>query len=734
MEILCFVAGVIWFYTKSFYPLLFIGIALYLKAPKRIIIWFGIAILWTSFHQWWLTDKYMPASRVIQQATLIGEIVSIPMTSDVKTQFNFRLSKLNGKPTNTLVSLACYNHCPAFKLGQLWQVNAKLKRPENLGNPGHFPYQESLAARHIYWTGYLKGRAQLLSVSHKTNMTSIRERWAAKLASFLPDKTSLGIMEALTLGLTNHIDKATWDLFRRTGTTHLMVISGAHIYLVASLFYGMIYWSWRQVSVLCLYKPAMQVAGLSGVLMGLMYALLSGFAIPAQRAVIACAVLLLRPFLSRQFSGWQAWRYALLIVVIAEPHAVLLPGFYLSFLAVAVLITSSQRIAYQGVKRLIALQFACLIGLLPFTLYWFSYGAINGLLANLIAIPLVGYLIVPISLLGLLLSVGLGQLWVLPLVDWSIKGLLMILHGIDQAAFINLNFSLPNFSILLALILAIAVLFFLPLKALIPGALILLLAALFPGFPKIKPADARIDVLDVGQGLAIVISTAKHVLLYDTGMKFYQGSDMAQMAIIPYLTTRGVKKINKIIISHPDLDHRGGLPSLEEKYGQVELLVDNVTFYQRGNNCHTYPDWEWDGVYFHFLPIHLPGHTKNNSSCVLQITTSSGKALLTGDIEKPAEHYLMTHYAKQLAADVLVVAHHASKTSSTPAFIKHVAPKLALISAGFDNRYHFPHPQTIATLTKQHINILNTIDCGMITIEFNQQQKAIKPACYRNLS
>ncbi|WP_242604466.1 DNA internalization-related competence protein ComEC/Rec2 [Legionella gresilensis] len=719
-------------YLKSGYSVLFLLIAFLLQAPGRIIYWFFLGIFWSLTHHWWLVDRGMPAAKVIEKASLVGKVISIPTVTESKTQFQFRVQQLNGNPVKTTILLTCFNHCPTFKIGQLWQLRVKLKQPENLGNPGHFRFRERLLAEHIHWVGYLKpSQQQLLQEDNLNYVSTFREYLASKLAILLPESVSLGIIEALTLGLTNHIDKTQWDLFRHTGTAHLMVISGAHIYLVATLFYNLIYWLWRQVGYLSLYRPAMQPASLGGLIMAFSYALLSGLGIPAQRAITACAVLMLRYFSKRYYSSWQAWRFALLIILIIEPHAVLLPGFYLSFIAVAILIIASQRINYRGFKQIVALQVACLIGLLPFTLFWFSYGSINGLLANLIAIPVVGYLIVPLSLLSLMVSLWVTEPWVLWPVDSLIKGLLIFLKWVDKLTFLNLNFALPEFYTLLALVISIVIIFLLPLNKLRIGAGILLCAGLLPKYPEVNFNQARLDVLDVGQGLAIVVRTARHVLLYDTGMKFYKGGDMGQMAIIPYLNKHGIKKIDKVIISHPDLDHRGGLPSLEEKYGQVDLLVDNPKFYQGGENCHDYPAWQWDGISFSFLPIHLTDHSKNNSSCVLKITTPVGSALLTGDIEVAAEDYLIRHFAEQLPSDVLVVAHHGSKTSSSQKFIKLVAPKLALISAGFDNRYHFPHQQTLNTLAQYKSTILNTIDYGMISIVFNLQKQGITTKCYK---
>lgn len=555
----------------------------------------------------------------------------------------------------------------------------------------------------------------------------MRHYLSVLIQQHLDDPISSGIIQALTLGVTNHIARAEWDLFRRTGTTHLMVISGAHIGLVAGLIYSLFRWLWTRIPRLCLYRPAQQAGSVGGILAALVYSLLAGFAVPAQRSLIACIFMLSKNFGKQKFTGWQTWRYALFIVLLIEPHAVLLPGFYLSFLAVATLISSSQRISHlRGFRKTIALQIACLLGLMPFTLFWFSYGAVNGLLANLVAIPLVGYGIVPLGLLGLLLLVVFKSAVFLWPVTQLIHLLMGYLHGINTFAWINFDFGLTNLLQLFALSSAIITAVFLPDKKLILAVILLVVSALFPSFPKVGQGDFILNVLDVGQGLSLVVRTANHSLIYDTGMKFFQGSDMAELAINPYLHSIGVKQIDKVVISHPDLDHRGGLPSLEKSFPIGELLVDNVNFYKRGRNCHQTPDWDWDGIHFHFFPIKQSFRDKNNSSCVLQISSRTRKILLTGDIEKKAEHYLTETYGKQLAADLLVVAHHGSKTSSTRDFIDAVNPEFAVISAGFDNRYHFPHGITLDTLREKHIQIYNTIDCGMLSWDNSGE-----PYCYR---
>jgi competence protein ComEC len=732
MEILCFLAGIVFAYTHSLFPLLFVVVAIYLKAPWRVILWFLIAVLWALLHQVWTSDRAMPNQAVIASANLLGEVSSIPIVSAGKVQFEFRVSQLNEKSVSARVMLSCYQHCPTFQLNQVWRLQAKLKRPKNLGNPGHFDYQRMMLARHIQWTGYLKGRKSELLMTPDTSfgITSLRARLADNLKQAIPNQDALGIVQALTLGLTSNISQSLWELFRRTGTTHLMVISGAHISLVAGLAYCLAYWLWLLAPRLCLYRPALQSAAIAGIVFALGYALLAGLSIPSQRAVISFCLLLLRHFGSVRLTGWQAWRYALLLVLIFEPHAVLLSGFSLSFLAVAILIACGQRFPFGGIQKTAIVQLTCLLGLMPATLFWFSYGAVDGLFANLIAIPLVGYFIVPLALITLLCLSIHPVNWLIFPIDWAIKLLLSILAWVDKLSSLNLDFTLANVWSLMALMLSGMIVMFLPLRKLRLAALALFLGALYPSYPRHKLGDAQVSVLDVGQGLAVVVTTAHHSLIYDTGMKFYRGGDMAKMAIIPYLASQGIKTIDKVVISHPDLDHRGGLLSLESHYPVGELIVDNVNFYHRGFNCHQYPAWQWDGVTFQFFPIKQAFRDKNNSSCVLRISNAAGSVLLPGDIESSAEYYLATTYAHNLASDVLIVPHHGSKTSSTQEFIQQVAPRFAVISAGFDNRYHFPHQQTLNTMKQQKTRVFNTITCGMVTIKLELGKPGQEPTCF----
>lgn len=733
MEILCFFAGIAFYYLKSIYPIGLLFIAFFYRPKPALFFWFLTAIVWCVIHQWWIADEGMPELSVIQKADIQGYIASVPAKNPNRTQFQFSAERLNGKVIQANLLLSCYNHCPTIHAGQHWQLKAKLKKPVNLANPGGFDYVGWLDSRHISWVGNINGRnAKLIELQKKHYpLASLRENLDTLLAKMDPDETTLGVFEALTIGLTHHVAKAQWDLFRRTGTTHLIDISGEHIALVAGLAYWLIKWIWRRMGRLCLRYPAPKIASGGAIVISIAYTLIAGFAVPTQRSLITCCLMLFRNFCSQRMSVWQSWRYALLAVLMFEPHSVFMLGFYFSFIAVAILILINQRVKVHGIRKMLSMQFACMFGLMPLSLYWFSYGSLNGLAANLLAIPWVSFMIVPLALFIAFLSPWIVIPGSVALLKWLISCLLSGLKLIDSFAMLNFDFTFTDALAPLALMAAMALFLFLPLIRLFPAALVITFASLFPNYEKVNMGNAKMDVLDVGQGLAIVVRTAHHVLIYDTGMKFYQSSDMGKLVIIPYLNTLGIKQLDKVVISHPDLDHRGGLVSLQEKYKITELIVDNPAFYNQGTPCHHYPTWIWDDVTFRFFPILDPLKGKNNNSCILQIANKHGKILLSGDIEKLAEDYLINAYGNQLKSSIMLIPHHASKTSSSATYISQIAPLYAIASYGFDNRYHFPHQPALNAYKQHDIPIYNTVDCGMIRVELKSGD--LKPTCYRTI-
>jgi competence protein ComEC len=743
MEILCFFLGVAAFYLKSILAVAGLCLFLFFRWRTGLIVSFMLGLGVSAIHEWHHTSDGFGKLAVLSRAHVQGEIVSIPVQrsrevsqnviSSGATSFEFLVNTLNGKPAHARVLLTCYEHCPIVHAGESWQFQVRLKKTRNYRNPGGFDYAASMRARHIDWVGYIIRGEYKRIVPKKPSSNSLltlRESLAQMLEKLESNTTYLGILQALTVGVTQHIDQSTWALFRRTGTTHLMVISGAHIGFIAGLSFSLFKIIWSRLGRMAEVIPSSRIASFVSLCMGLFYAMIAGFGAPAERAIVAFSVLSVRYFSNIRFSIWQAWQSALLFVLLFEPHAVLQPGFYLSFIAVAILIAMNQRLSITGVKKTVSLQLACMIGLMPLTLFWFSYGSLNGFFANLLAIPWVSFVVIPLGLIITLLGYWFPMAWAIVIENHAMAGLLAYLQWIDSFSIFNLTYPLSSlFSVLLLMTFFFATAF-IPIKSWYWVLSVLFISAWMPVRHRVIGAsDARVDVLDVGQGLAVVVRTLNHVLVYDTGMQFYQGTDMGKLVIIPYLRSQKIQKIDKVVISHPDLDHRGGLRSLSDSVPIHELLVDDPRQYRYARSCHEYPAWRWDGVLFKFFSIDADFSGHNNRSCVLQISNSSGAVLLTGDIEHAAEDYLVNRYGASLVSSVMLIPHHASKTSSTAYFVKAVKPQYAVVSYGFDNRYHFPHPEAMAVYKHQKIPVFSTEACGFIRISLKHQDKSPKVQC-----
>lgn len=716
MEVLCFVAGMVFYYQKSLHALLWLAACYFLSFRMSCVYFFCAAVVIGFFHQFNLKDKGMPLRDSIEKAYYVGQIISLPIVKRDKTQFELSLIQLNGKIVKTRALISCYRQCPALKPGEMWAFKGKLKKPTNFANQGGFDYEAFLRSKHLNWIGYIQGiSAKKIGVGGG-QILRLRAYLASRFNQSIRSPQTLGIVEALTLGMTGGIEKKQWDLFRSTGTTHLMVISGGHIGLVIGIGYFLITSLWRQFPSLCLLRPASEVGSFGGVIMGFIYALLAGLNPPTQRAIATAFCMALSFFFSKKITSWQAWRYSLLAVLLIDPHSILLPGFYLSFGAVLTLLLARQRYAQKGIFQFLTIQMACLLGLLPLTLYWFSYGSLVGFFANCLAIPWVGFVMLPLALFNLILLPWFNHTFLLTPLIYSVDLLISFLQWLDKISIVNLTFSIQQGVFAFGLWIALFIIFFIPLRHFFLPVLLISLGSLFPGFPKIKPNEAVVSLLDVGQGLSVVVRTLHHTLIFDTGMKFYRGSDMGKLVIIPYLKSLGIKKIDTLVISHPDLDHRGGSPSIRKTFQIGEFMVNDPSFYHEGSNCHFKKSWIWDGIHFEFLPILKKFKDKNNLSCVLKIKSRNASLLLTGDIERQAEAYLIKNYSNKLQADMLVVPHHGSKTSSSRDFVSKISPEIAFLSFATANRYHFPHQATLDTLKNQGSAIVSTAHCGEIDI------------------
>ena len=587
--------------------------------------------------------------------------------------------------------------------GERWRFTVRLKRPHGNANPLAFDYEAWLFERGLRATGYVRPHAaaqrlEAFVLQPAYVIERLRDHLRQSFSHVLGDAAYAGVLIALAVGDQQAIPGEQWRLFRQTGVTHLMSISGLHVTMVAALIGALVGWLWRRSERLLLAVPAQKAAIAAGWLAAFGYALLAGFAVPAQRTLYMLTVVALALWSGRNFGASRSLLLALLLVLLLDPWAVLAPGFWLSFAAVALLffVGTARLGSGRGWGAILATwgatQWAVTIGTLPLLLLLFQQFSLVSPLANAFAIPLVSFLITPLALLFVVVP------WP-PLLLLAHELLSVLMSSLDWlAAWPLWEQPAPP---LLATVLALTGVIWLLLPRGFPArwlGLCLLLPALF--WPAAQPArgEVWVEVLDVGQGLAVVVRTADHSLLYDAGPLYSAESDAGQRIIVPYLRAHGVRRIDTLIVTHRDKDHSGGVVAVEEAL-PIARRLSSVPELQP-EPCVDGQSWEWDGVQFSILHPAAADYERkavrsNNMSCVLQVSSAWGSVLLTADIEARDEQALLARAAAGLRSDVLLVPHHGSGTSSTLPFIAAVGAREAIIAVGYRNRFQHPRADVV---------------------------------------
>ncbi|MCK5640480.1 MAG: DNA internalization-related competence protein ComEC/Rec2, partial [Gammaproteobacteria bacterium] len=530
-----------------------------------------------------------------------------------------------------------------------------------------------------------------------------------------------------------------WEVLIATGTNHLMAISGLHIGLVAGLVYLLVRWLWVFAGSLALTVPAPKAGAFAALLAAMVYAALAGFSIPTQRALVMIAVAMGAVLLQRHVLPRQGLALALLLVLLLDPLAVLAPGFWLSFAAVAVILYGmAGRLSPRGIWwRWGRVQWLVAIGLLPFMLLLFGRVAPLSPLANIIAVPWMGFLVVPLTLLGALLlplTEPVANLLLTSAV-WLVELLWPLLEGLADASS-GLQFPAPPLWAMLPGLIGMAWLLAprgWPVRGL---GIIGLLPMLLNSPAKPNAGEVWLTLLDVGQGLATVVQTTNHVLVYDTGPRFSDSFDTGKAVVAPYLQHRGIGRIDTLVISHGDNDHIGGAQSLSRALPVEEILtsVPGKIPWQRSTPCQRGQQWRWDGVDFEVL--HPPSHYRsrgNDGSCVIRVSSRAGDVLLTGDIEALSELELVLQEADALQTRILIAPHHGSKTSSNESFVTAVAPEYVLLPVGYRNRYGLPNAEVVSRYQKAGSRLLDTASHGAISVVMGSQHD-ILPTTYRSFA
>lgn len=686
---------------------------------------FGLFLLgfsWACVSAQWALDDRLAADLDGRTLWLEGQVTGLPEQRDGVQRFQLEQVSARRAKLPQRLRLGWYGG-PPVRAGQRWRLAVRLKQPLGALNPGGFDYEAWLLAQRIGATGTVKAGELLQPAS---GPSAWRDEFRQQLLA-VPAHGRAGGLAALVLGDDSGLTTDDWRLLQDTGTVHLLVISGQHIVLLAGLLYALVaglarYGCWPSRIP---WLPWACTAAMAG---GLGYGLLAGFEVPVQRACLMLAVILLWRLRFRHLGVWTPLLLALCGVLVIEPLASLQPGFWLSFGAVALLawVFSGRLGAGPWWQSWWRAQWCLSLGLFPVLLALGLPISVSAPLANLVAVPWVSLLVVPLALLGTLMLpvplVGDGLLW---LAGGLLELLFQFLSWVAACWPAWLPSAVPLWAWLLSAFGAALVLLpaGVPLRAL---AALLLLPLLWPPFTELPKGRAEVWVLDVGQGTAVLLRTAGHVLQYDAGPR--SGDfDHGARTVLPALRYLGVDKVDQLLLSHADTDHSGGAPAIfaglpisEVRSGEAGELPAELDALPCIDNA----AWQWDGVLFRTWRW-AQASEGNSASCVLQVDAAGERILLTGDIDMPTERALLKA-GRDLRSDWLLVPHHGSRSSSSLAFLQAVKPRAAIISRGRSNPYGHPHPAVVARYQDLSVEILDTAEQGALRIELGNQAAAVR--------
>ena len=720
---------------------------------------------------------------LIDSAQLDGKPVVLPqqMLLGWYAGFGAREAKaaLTGGDDPAEFSLELQRQPKNLRAGERWQMTVRLKAPHGNSNPHGFDYELWLWEQGIQATGYVRtGKSDTppkkLAATWAKPVERARQSVREAIFERIENRQLAGVLAALVVGDQNAIERADWDVFRATGVAHLMSISGLHITMFAwgsSLVIG---WLWRRSAkltpALCLWWPASSAGAWGGLALAALYALFAGWGVPAQRTIwmLACVVLLRQS--GRQWPWPVVWLLAMAVVVVLDPWALMQAGFWLSFVAVGVLFAASGstidenlNATNSGAKyahihwdkglnegenkpktlffgaavtsfsanlmKTFREQWVITLTLTPLSLLLFNQVSLIGLLANAVAIPWVTLVVTPLAMLGALWS----PVW--DAAALAVNVLTLLLQWMASFSWASVSVAAaPLWSAVAGVIGGALLVMRLPPYVRALGVPLLLPVLLWQ---PLRPLAGQFEILgaDIGQGNALIVRTANHSMVYDTGPKFSRESDAGNRVLVPLLRAMG-EKIDLLMLSHRDLDHIGGAPAVLTMQPQARLMSSiedghELQTVRRSERCLAGKKWRWDGVDFEVLhpsEIDYASKAKSNAmSCVLRISNGLKTALLAGDLEAAQELRLVAspEVSLKLKADFLLMPHHGSKTSSTGAFLDAVKPKFALAQAGYRNRFNHPVESVLARYADRQIRVIKSPICGAATWRSEQADEVL---------
>ncbi len=725
--------------------------------------------VWAAlFAQVYLREE-LPKELEGQDLVVVGTIDSLPFRFDQGQRFNFAIEQAqwNGVVMTQVprrVALSWYAHqdegetTPTLvRPGERWRLRLRLQRPHGNANIGGFDYEAWLLEQRVRATGSVRTDAASQGQNARLDgfvwsahnlVQRMREAMRERILAALPGERYAGMVVALVIGDERGVAQSDWNVVNRSGISHLVAVSGLHITLIAGMFARLVYWLWCRSfftrAQLPLLLPARKAAALAGFALGLVYVLLAGFGIPAQRTLYMLAVVAWAVWSGRIASVSHIAALALAAVLLVDPWAVLWPGFWLSFGCVALILYVTTGRGHAAPhdphnplgrrQRFLAwckaegrTQLVLCVGLVPLTVLLFGDISIISPLANAIAIPVLSFVVTPMALIGSVLPTLLSTP-ILQLAHGLIDVLMQLLGWLSSMPAAVWAAPVPPFWIFACAMLG-------TLWLLAPRGLPWRSLGLLGWLPLLlngaaHPSDGRIWVtaFDVGQGMAVLIETPRHRLLYDTGPAYSPESDGGNRVILPYLHARGIYRLDGLVISHNDNDHSGGALSIIHElpisWSATSLAYDSpiVQAAPQHRRCVAGQHWEWDGVRFDMLQPAASSYesTKykpNARSCTVKVTVGEQSILMAGDIEATQEAELVDGIPDKLKATVLLAPHHGSGTSSTMPFLKAVQPQVAIFQVGYRNRFHHPKPEVFERYGALGVLRLRSDEAGAIKLE-----------------
>ena len=710
--------------------LLLVGGVLHWWRATRLA-WLGpwlVGFAWAGLQATLVLSSQLPPSLEKQDVSIEGRIVNLPEAEARRTRFRFRVDDNARQPEplrRKLLQLSWYDEYETtepgprtqLKAGARWQLHVRVRAPRGLANPGGFDSERHALAQRLVATGYVRNPEVARQLAPPAGINAWREAMSARIEAAVPSASSRYV-RALALGDTQALADQDWEILRASGLTHLIAISGFHVGLVAGFFALCGAGLWRLFPAWARVVPRPQAAGFAALLGACGYAAVAGFALPTVRTVLMIAVVVLARLSRRPARVVDSLALALIAVLLFDPLSFLAAGFWLSFAGVAWLVWCLPQ-SQHWAKGFLSAQGVATLGLLPLTVVLFGQASLAGPLANLLAIPWWSLVVVPLSLLG----TGLEALHA----GWG--------TGPWRAAAWCFDLSWPLFVAMAesrfalwwlpearwyALTLALVGAFWMLLPRGVPGkglAMLLWLPLLWPDRELPAHGEVELLVIDVGQGLSVLVRTRQHALLYDTGPAVRDGFDAGERAVVPALRAMGVARLDRVVVSHGDNDHAGGFPAVRNVVPIAQSFTPHGSPVLAGEACVARQGWHWEGVDFRFLhpTAHFP-YLGNEASCVLRIETAHGAVLLTGDIGEVVERALLRHDPDALRADVVLAPHHGSGGSSDPGFVAATGAKLALVANGFGNRFGHPRAEVVNRWRAQGAEVLETAESGAIRV------------------